>query len=90
MGRLLAGTFQWKMSTIPTSIDIVFNNNTTQIEVPMNKMRCACDNKKLFFAVNLHETCDFCDGISQFISVSQRITQTKSLSLLRIVHGHKP
>jgi hypothetical protein len=85
MVRLLAGTFKWSISTTPTSIDKVFNQKLTTIELPTNTQWCICKNKRVFFAIGFQEHCPTCDGVSSFLGTSKRIDMVQASSTKTII-----
>ena len=85
MIRLLAGTFEWHIASIPTSIDIVFNSTSMSTELPINPKWCRCENERRFFAVDSDTICAFCQGVSPFLSTCRRVLLATASSAEKVI-----
>ena len=68
--RFLSGTFQWKLHSTSTSIDVIFNKSSTNTGITTNSSTFQCKREKMFFAIENTATCSFCDGLSPFLSTT--------------------
>ena len=85
--RLIAGTFQWKLASIPTSLDIIFNTNLLDNANPNDNSLCKCTNEQLFFAVSPTTSCARCGGRSPFTSTLTRTTLVYSTPGTQVLDG---
>ena len=76
--RLLHGTFKCSMPSKPTSIDIVFNQMSSDNSTQANHNICKCTKDHLFFAVETAASCPNFGGISSFFSTSKRVSMAQA------------
>ena len=72
--RLICGTFNWKCSEKPTSLDIVVNQSRATASPTFKRTHCQCSLGSLFFSVASETSCPSCNGISPFVPTATRIS----------------
>ena len=70
--RLLCGTFGWKMSEHPTSLDKVFNRVPTLDDSSASANTCTC-TPIAFFSIQSENTCCICGDSSAHICTARRV-----------------
>jgi hypothetical protein len=76
--RFLCGTFEWRLSQYPTSLDLAFNQKTvTPADSPTKEpSRCTCQNP--FFSVDSASRGNTCHGISRYLSTASRLSNLQA------------
>jgi len=72
--RLLCGTFQWKLSQQPTSIDKVFNTPMVQQTASGSHRGCNCPGTLIHFTLDDSILCPHCNNASSFLSTAARLS----------------
>ena len=75
--RFLCGTFGWKLSEVPTSLDLAFNQ-AKDSDKSEQKKYCSCEASVPLFAIDSQSCCNICGGYSVFPSTASRIHQFTS------------
>ena len=81
--RLLCGTFQWKLSQKPTSLDKVFNIPMVQQPAFKSNKMCKCQGALIHFTLDDSLLCPHCNNASSYLSTGTRfslITASKKVS----------
>jgi hypothetical protein len=95
--RMLCGTFNWKCSEKPTSLDIVFNQakpstpsrkrNEDKSSLAKHTMKCNCSIESIFFNVDAAMRCPSCNNTSSFSSTATRISLASHSTELQTSYG---
>jgi len=82
--RMLCGTFNWKLSQKPTSLDNIFNDARLQNALPNNKTTCKCLNASVFFTLDTSMFRPLCNGKSLFLNTASRISLVMAMQVTTI------
>ena len=70
--RLLQGTFHWRMTNTPTSIDIVLNQAPQNRDIAKSQHRCKCPKDQIFLSRTLHAQSNNIEVLRDITNITSR------------------
>mmetsp|Transcript_26122 Transcript_26122/g.37476 ORF Transcript_26122/g.37476 Transcript_26122/m.37476 type:complete len:224 (+) Transcript_26122:2993-3664(+) len=77
--RFLCGTFNWRVSEHPTSLDLAFNLPPIKNIDPIMTHHCTCNISALSFSLDSTHSCVICGKSQPFIGTASRVHSFNSL-----------